>query len=412
MENWTPLPHTYFRVCIWYTLSLQQTLLWSVFFRVTEGQEQLPRLSCSPQLPISKPVSEPQAKGNIIQVRNFDINLLIPLARNFIGGTIANHFTEWQQLTSDEEILQIVLGDTIDFDGEVPSQHAVQNCKLSADAELLVENEILDLLKMKVVVPSSFEESQFLSPIFPVHKHDGGIRIILNLKELNNYVKFYHFKMDTIKSVLLNITKGCYMVSLDLTHAYHSVRIDKNFQKYLKFMRHGNLYQYTCYPNGLSSCPRRFTKLMKVPLSHLRMDNCFIIGYIDDFFLQGITFDVCMEAMCKAINLFINLGLTINPSKSQFGPSTTITFLGFVIDSIHMKVTLTAAKKQDLHELLALILHKPQHTIRLISRIVGKLVASLPASLYGPLYYRNIERDKNKALSLHKGDFDVFIFCS
>ena len=78
--------------------------------------------------------------------------MLITLAHNFIGGKIANHITERKKLTSDEEIIQIMLGDTIDFDGEVPSKHAAQNCKLSANDELLVENEILDLLKKKVVV--------------------------------------------------------------------------------------------------------------------------------------------------------------------------------------------------------------------------------------------------------------------
>ena len=76
------------------------------------------------------------------------------------------------------------------------------------------------------------------------------------------------------------------MAAIDLQHAYYSVKIDEDYQKYLKFYWKDTLYQYTCYPNGLGPCPRKFTKIMKVPLSVLRENGHIIIGYLDDFFLQ------------------------------------------------------------------------------------------------------------------------------
>ena len=321
--------------------------------------------------------------------------MFLALADAFQAGKIATRLLEWKRLTSDPEILRMVSGDVIEFDGDVPSKHFAQKCNISSADVIMVGKVISDLLNKNIVVPSTIERKQFVSPIFPVINHDGGIRMILNLKELNNFVSFHHFKMDTIKSVLQNITPGCYMASLDLKHAYHSIKIDVAFQKYLKFIWDKDLFQYTCYPNGLSSCPRKFSKLMKVPLSHLREDNCFIIGYLDDFFLSGLTFLLCTEAMRKAINMFITLGFTIHPTKSVFEPSTSIIFLGFVIDSLKMTVSLTAEKRDDLQALIRAILFKPQNTIRTISRVIGKIVASLPAALFGPLYYRNLEKDRN-----------------
>ena len=58
--------------------------------------------------------------------------------------------------------------------------------------------------------------------------------------------------------------------SIDWTDAYYSVPIANAFQKYLRFEGKGQLYKYTCYPNGLKSTPRNFTKIAKVPFTELR----------------------------------------------------------------------------------------------------------------------------------------------
>ena len=53
------------------------------------------------------------------------------------------------------------------------------------------------------------------------------------------------------------------MASVDLKDAYCSVPVASLSLKLVKFSWKGKLYQYTCLPNGLSSCPRKFTKLLK-----------------------------------------------------------------------------------------------------------------------------------------------------
>ena len=77
--------------------------------------------------------------------------------------------------------------------------------------------------------------------------------------------------MDGIKSVLNLITRDCFMASIDLKDVYYSVKIDERFQKYLKFIWHKKLYEFVCFPNGLSPCQRKFSKLTKVRLIN---ENC------------------------------------------------------------------------------------------------------------------------------------------
>ena len=87
--------------------------------------------------------------------------------------------------------------------------------------------------------------------------------MVLNLKELNSFVEYEHFKMESLRSVTDMMTLNCYMASIDIKDAYYIVPIALENRKYLKFAWRDTLYQYTCLPNGLSSAPRIFTKIMK-----------------------------------------------------------------------------------------------------------------------------------------------------
>ena len=100
---------------------------------------------------------------------------------------------------------------------------------------------------------------------FSVPKKEGAHRVILNLKNFNKHVSYHHFKMDSLNTIvkLAMVDKKCFMASIDLKDAYYSIPIRKEDQKYLRFFWNGNFYQFTCLPNGLSSGPRKFTKILK-----------------------------------------------------------------------------------------------------------------------------------------------------
>ena len=189
---------------------------------------------------------------------------------------------KWERLTSDASILQIISGDCIEFLSGPPSHVSHPPNSVPRNHVSLVDKEIKSLLDKGAIVPCDHEPGEFISPIFTVPKKDGNVRLILNLKNLNMFIKNSHFKMDTIHTILKLVTPNCWMVSLDLKDAYYSVKIHSDFQKYLKFTYHGLLYKYTVFPNGLSTCPRKFTKMMKPPRSHLWLLNHISIYTLSD----------------------------------------------------------------------------------------------------------------------------------
>ena len=81
-------------------------------------------------------------------------------------------------------------------------------------------------------------------------------------------------------------------------------------QKYLKFSYQRRIYQFIALPNGLTSGPRDFTKLLKFPLAHLRGHGHAIIGYIDDKLILTQSEADCRRAVQDAMKMLTELGLS------------------------------------------------------------------------------------------------------
>ena len=105
--------------------------------------------------------------------------------------------------------------------------------------------------------------------------------------------------MESIHTVLKLVTPNCWMGSLDLKDAYYSVKIYPDVLKILKFFYKGTLYKYMAFPNGLCTCPRKFTKMMKPPLAFLKQCGDIISGYIDEHHLQGKTKQNYIISQCN-----------------------------------------------------------------------------------------------------------------
>ena len=58
------------------------------------------------------------------------------------------------------------------------------------------------MLHKRIIEEATYEATEFVPPIFIVKKSSGGTRLILNLKELNEFVKYEHFKMNGIKTII------------------------------------------------------------------------------------------------------------------------------------------------------------------------------------------------------------------
>ena len=314
----------------------------------------------------------------------------------------------WEEHTSDWEIIRTVQGGGINF-LELPFQERKPNLARGQDLDLL-RKEVEKLRQQGVVEFAEHEEGEFISRIFLVKKKDkANFRLILDLSDLNeDFVEYKKFKMETLKSILRLVTPDCWFYSIDFSDAYYSIPVHPSLRKYLRFELDGKLYQYTCMPNGYKDAPRLFTKLLKVPLSKIRRElKATIAAYLDDSI--GIERGVKEELRAiphRLIQIFQDFGYTINFEKSSLDLTKTIEFLGFIINSIDMTVSLSEKKTKSVRTAIREILHKGRLTIREVCRVIGKIIATMPANRFARRFTTRAILLKDQALRESGEDYD------
>lgn len=281
----------------------------------------------------------------------------------------------------------------------------------SSTEQLQINMEIDRFLQCKIIEPIfTKDENEYISNIFIRPKKDGKVRVILNLKTFNkNHMANIHFKMETLQSAINNMRKDCYFGSIDISEAFYSVPICKTDRKYFRFWHNNQKYQFKALIMGLTTSPRVFTKIMKPVFANLRTLGHISTAYIDDSCLQGNSYQTCMRNIKDTIQLMDSLGLTIHPEKSVLIPSQQIVFLGFILCSVTMTIRLTPEKVTETIALCHDMLEKKRVTIREYAKLIGKLVASEPGVEYAPLFYKPLEKIKDKNLRIHKGNYNSFM---
>ena len=252
---------------------------------------------------------QPEKKSNQKSTTNWyteldHIRSLIAQQPLFTAGNTRNYLHVWRQFTSDPEILDSVAHCHIEFTDNPANYSLGGHRDFSAADKHVISTEVTKLLDLGVIVSSQHEPGECISPIFVVPKPDGSHRLIFNFKNCSQAVLYRHFKMDTLASILSLVTPIAYMATIDLRHAYYTIPVAFEHQKFLKFIWKGSLYQFTVLPMGFSSCPRFFTKVMKPVLAALRQLGYINSSYIDDFYLQGKLFSDCAANVCNTVQRF------------------------------------------------------------------------------------------------------------
>lgn len=261
---------------------------------------------------------------------------------------------------------------------------------MSGNKRKLIGQEIQALLKKGVLEKCSDSEGQFISNVFIKLKPSGKYRMILDLSVLKGDLTYQHFKMENLQTAIDLMSPGCFMASLDLADAYYSIPVAEEDRKFLRLRWEGQLYQYTCLPNGLAQAPRNFTKILKPIFGHLALQGHISFGYIDDTFIMGQDSPDCARAVEALRRLFLELGFKIQGEKSVFSPTRQITFLGYSLNSSLMKVFPTEDKINGL-ELAREIRAIDSLSIRQLAGAIGVLNDLTKGCEYGTAHYRQLE---------------------
>ena len=157
-------------------------------------------------------------------------------------------------------------------------------------------------------------------------------------------------------------------------------------------------------PNGYSDAMRVFTKMLKPRFSTLRKQGFISVIFFDDSYLQGKTRDECLGNVHKTVSLLASLGFTIHEGKSVLEPTQSIEFLGFITNSVSINIKINPKKSHTIIERIKNFLDHKKPTTEQLALVIGSCISLFPALPLGKLHYRNLAKEKTKALKLHQGN--------
>ena len=268
--------------------------------------------------------------------------LSIPSSVLPVGGRLKHYAAEWQEITSDPWVLEVISqGLALTFKGKLPCLSVdPKPVRLPGNLQKrqALLNAVQELQEKQAVERCQVVEPAFFAHLFVVPKKSGGWRPVIDLSLLNKFLAVPHFKMETVQSIRAQLQQGEYVVLLDLQDAYFHIPIRQKFQKFLKFCLMGIVYKFLALCFGLATAPRVFTMVMRSVVKFVRKLGMMLHAYLDDWLLRNRSPEVLRAQLKKLLDLLDRLGILVNFSKSHLTPRQIFVFLGVKFDLVRALV--------------------------------------------------------------------------
>lgn len=135
------------------------------------------------------------------------------------AAKLPQYLKQWETITSDPEVLAIVKGFNIPF-RQIPYQNFQPITRTPQGVQPILDMEIRNLLAKGAITQIPLSKDGYYSRIFLVPKKGGGMRPVIDLSSLNNFVENQHFQMENLSSIKTLLKQGEFMTKLDLNDAY------------------------------------------------------------------------------------------------------------------------------------------------------------------------------------------------
>ena len=311
---------------------------------------------------------------------------LIPLVSFLAAWKLLPNVSHWVLRTVER-------GYRIQFGSPPPHFSGVLPTVVGPEQALVLEQEVRTLLRKEAieVVPPHDRESGFYSRYFIVPKKGGGLRPILDLRQLNLSVARLKFRMLTVTQVVSQIRSEDWFVTIDLKDAYFHISILPPHRKFLRFAFGGEAYQYRVLPFGLALSPRTFTKCVDAALAPMRLQGIRILNYIDDWLILAHSEQMAARHRDAVLAHMKELGLRLNAEKSVLSPAQRTAYLGVVWDSTTMQARLSPARIESVLTAVARVKVGRSLTVKQFQRLLGLLAAASNVIPFGLLHMRPLQ---------------------
>lgn len=191
---------------------------------------------------------------------------------------------------------------------------------------------VMDNLRFGFIEAS---KSPFASPILCVRKPNGGLRICVDYRKLNNLTRKDAYPIPRIDELLSRPSKAKIFTKFDIRAAFNKIRMDPASEEYTTFRTRYGTYKCKVLPFGLCNGPATYQRYMNDVLIDYLDDFC--VAYLDDILIYSEDEVTHREHVNKVLERLRTAGLHVDIQKSEFHVSRT-KYLGYVLTNKGVEV--------------------------------------------------------------------------
>ena len=188
-----------------------------------------------------------------------------------------------------------------------------------------IEKQCHELEEQGIIEPS---KSPWSSPIVPIRKVDGSLRMCVDYRKVNSVTVAEKFPMPNILDAIYAPSNITYFTILDLTKGYYQVPIHPDSRPITAFSTQNQQYQFRRLSFGLKNSGIQFQRQIQEILSEF--SSAEVIIYIDDIMIVSKDFNRHLRMVEEVLTTLISSGIKIKVPKCEFFKSE-VSFLGHKI---------------------------------------------------------------------------------
>ena len=177
--------------------------------------------------------------------------------------------------------------------------------------------KLLDYLVAKGVIELVSEPTDWVHPMIVVKKPNGELRLTVDLRELNKYVRRPNYPLPNPRDLVAQIPNEAQVfTTADATSGYFQVPLAEESRDLTTFITPWGRYHHKRLMMGLVSAGDEYNIHGDVALTTANVGNT--LKMVDDILLHDVTLESHILRVKKFLQTCRSAGITLNKSKFNF----------------------------------------------------------------------------------------------
>ena len=176
------------------------------------------------------------------------------------------------------------------------------------------------------IIEAVSEPTEWASPMVPIRKPNGEVRITVDYRQLNRGLKRERFLIPTFDELVHKLKNVKYFSKLDASSGFFQIPLHESAMNFTCFLTPFGRFRFKRLPMGINIAPEIYQRKMNELLGDLEG----VLIYMDDILIYAESEEKHDLILGSVFKILLESGLKLNKDKCVF-KTESVKFLGHTI---------------------------------------------------------------------------------